>query len=60
MIISNVRLYTFCYRNRTFYKKVDGIELNIYQLNGIASPFLLGKSIYVDADMVKDAKMQRC
>ncbi len=57
IIIFNIRFSIKCRRNRVFYKKLDEWNLNIYLLRGISSPFLFGKNIYVDIDVIQNDKI---
>lgn len=56
MLLSNLRFYRYCRRERTFYKRDPHTGLQIYVLKELPSPFLAGKRIYVDARMVRDEK----
>lgn len=56
MLLSNLRFYRYCRRERTFYKRDPHTGLQIYVLKELSSPFLAGKRIYVDARMVRDEK----
>ena len=56
MLLSNLRFYRYCRRERTFYKRDPHTGLQIYVLKELPSPFLAGKRIYVDARMVQDEK----
>lgn len=53
IIIVNVRFLRYCKKNRVFYQKSEKDGLNIYILEGISSPFLFGKNIYVSPDIIK-------
>lgn len=57
--ISNIRFYIFCRKNRIFYKEIPDWNMNVYFLKGIPSPFLSGRSIYVDKDRIQNEKMLR-
>lgn len=52
----NVKFYVYCKRNRRLYKTENTVKLRVYLLKGIASPFLFGKSIYIDTDMTENAQ----
>lgn len=56
MLLSNLRFYRYCLRERTFYKRDLHTGLQIYLLKELPSPFLAGNRIYVDARMVQDEK----
>lgn len=56
MLLSNLRFYRYCRRERTFYKRDLHTGLQIYVLKELPSPFLAGNRIYVDARMVQDEK----
>lgn len=56
MLLSNLRFYRYCRRERTFYKRDPHTGLQIYVLKELPSPFLAGNRIYVDARMVQDEK----
>lgn len=56
MLLSNLRFYRYCRRERTFYKRDRKTGLQIYLLKELPSPFLAGNRIYVDAGMVQDEK----
>lgn len=56
MLLSNLRFYRYCRRERTFYKRDPETGLQIYLLQELPSPFLAGNRIYVDARMVQDEK----
>ena len=56
MLLSNLRFYRYCRRERSFYKRDRETGLQIYLLKELSSPFLAGKRIYVDARMVRDEK----
>lgn len=56
MLLSNLRFYRYCRRERIFYKRDPHTGLQIYVLKELPSPFLAGNRIYVDARMVQDEK----
>lgn len=56
VLLSNVRFYRYCRKERTFYKRDPETGLRIYLLKELPSPFLAGNRIYVDAKMVQDEK----
>lgn len=56
MLLSNLRFYRYCRRERSFYKRDRETGLQIYLLKELPSPFLAGNRIYVDAGMVQDEK----
>lgn len=56
MLLSNLRFYRYCRRERTFYKRDPHTGLQIYVLKELPSPFLAGNRIYVDAGMVQNEK----
>ncbi len=56
MLLSNLRFYRYCRKERTFYKRDPETGLRIYLLKELPSPFLAGNRIYVDARMVQDEK----
>ena len=56
MLLSNLRFYRYCRRERIFYKRDLHTGLQIYVLKELPSPFLAGNRIYVDARMVQDEK----
>ena len=56
MLLSNLRFYRYCRRERIFYKRDPDTGLQIYLLKELPSPFLAGNRIYVDARMVQDEK----
>ena len=56
MLLSNLRFYRYCRRERTIYKRDPHTGLQIYVLKELPSPFLAGNRIYVDARMVQDEK----
>lgn len=56
MLLSNLRFYRYCRRERSFYKRDRETGLQIYLLKELPSPFLAGNRIYVDARMVQDEK----
>lgn len=54
--IFNIRFSIKCRKNRVFHKKLEEENLNIYLLKGISSPFLFGRNIYVDTDVIQNDK----
>ena len=48
VLIRNIRFGVYCSQNRIFYRELMEEKLQVYHLEGIPSPFLYGKSIYVD------------
>lgn len=56
MLLSNLRFYRYCRRERSFYKRDPHTGLQIYLLKELPSPFLAGNRIYVDVRMVRDEK----
>ena len=56
VLIKNIICYCRCLKNRKYYRYDINTKLNIYTLNDISSPFLLGKNIYVDDEMIKEKK----
>jgi hypothetical protein len=59
ILLSNIFFYVSCRRNRIPYKRDEETKLNIFLLEGIGSPFLMGKDVYIDAKMTADAKRLR-
>lgn len=59
IIISNIRFYILCKRNRIFKKKLNDSNLTIYSLKGISSPFLFGRNIYIDMETIQSEKNLR-
>lgn len=57
VLIRNIRFAAYCRKNRIFYRELTEEKLQVYHLEGIPSPFLYGKSIYVDASVTGDEKM---
>lgn len=57
VLIRNIRFGAYCRQNRVFYRELMEEKLQVYHLKGIPSPFLFGKSIYVDASVTGDDKM---
>lgn len=49
---SNIKFYRFCLKNRHFFKNEK--EVKVYFLEGIGSPFLLGKNIYIDKNSIEN------
>lgn len=43
----NIRFVDACRKMRIFYKKDRETGLRVYLLDGIASPFLLGRAVYL-------------
>lgn len=58
MLFSNVCFYVWCRRNRSFYELNEKTGLAIYLLPEIKSPFLFGKTVYIDADMAVDSRIR--
>ena len=58
-LISNVVLYIICRRNRLPYEVDKTSGLMVYLLEGIGTPFLFGKSIYLNASLTGDQKALR-
>lgn len=56
---SNIRFLRYCRKNRIQYRRGTGHQLTVYLLEGIKSPFLFGKSIYVDPNMTIHEKSFR-
>ncbi|MCD7724468.1 MAG: hypothetical protein LUI12_02790 [Clostridiales bacterium] len=59
LLLSNVSFYIWCRRKRCFYKREEQTGLAVYLLKNIRTPFLFGRTIYIDADMAADSKMLR-
>ena len=59
MCYANMRLWVWCKKNRTFYKKDNTTKMNVYVLDGISSPFLFGKSIYITTDILENERYLR-
>ena len=57
VLIRNIRFSAYCRKNRIFYRDLREEDVRVYLLEGISSPFLFGKSIYVDASVTGDEKM---
>ena len=49
---SNIKFYRFCLKNRLFF--INEKEVKVYFLEGIGSPFLLGKDIYIDKNSIEN------
>lgn len=58
LLFSNVCFYVWCRRNRSFYGRDEKTGLAIYLLQEIKSPFLFGKTVYIDAHMAADSRMR--
>ena len=58
-LISNIVLYIICRRNRLPYEVDKTSGLMVYLLEGIGTPFLFGKSIYLNASLTGDQKALR-
>ena len=54
ILAKNMFCYYSCLKKRKFYKYDNERRMKVYVLKDIKSPFLLGKSIYVDAEMVHE------
>lgn len=50
--VSNIKFYRFCLKNRSFFRNEK--EVKVYFLEGIGSPFLLGKDIYIDKNIIEN------
>lgn len=57
VLIRNIRFAAYCRKNRIFYRDLGEEDLQVYLLEGISSPFLFGKSIYVNASVTEEEKM---
>ena len=49
---SNIKFYRFCIKNRAFFRNEK--EVKVYFLEGIGSPFLLGKDIYINKNSIEN------
>ena len=49
---SNIKFYRFCLKNREFFRNEKKVK--VYFLEGIGSPFLLGKDIYIDKNSIEN------
>lgn len=49
----NIRFVDACRKMRIFYKKDRETGLRVYLLDGIASPFLLGRAVYLAPGVVR-------
>ncbi len=58
-LISNIVLYIICRKNRLPYEEDKISGLMVYLLEGIGTPFLFGKSIYLNTSMTGDQKALR-
>ena len=57
--ISNIVLYIICRKNRLPYEVDKSSGLMVYLLEGIGTPFLFGKSIYLNSTLTGDQKALR-
>ena len=58
MILSNVLFHNSCKKKRIYLRKSEDAGLAVYHLEGIASPFLMGKTIYLPTYMVEDEQIR--
>ena len=58
MIISNALFLNFCKKKRIFHCKSEGVGLSVYHLDGIVSPFLMGKTIYLPSCMAEEEQIR--
>ncbi len=58
IITANLQFMISCKKKRKYLFKSEGAGLPVYHLDGIASPFLIGKTIYLPSFMVEDVQIR--
>ncbi|MBQ9609377.1 MAG: hypothetical protein IJV15_08045 [Lachnospiraceae bacterium] len=57
ILIYNLGFIYYCRKKRSYYETDKKTGMKIYQMPNIESPFLLGRSIYINPDMLEDDSM---
>ena len=57
ILIYNLGFVYYCRKRRSYYETDEKTGMKIYQMPNIDSPFLLGRSIYINPDMLEDDSM---
>ena len=58
IVISNVRFQISCKKKREYLRRSEGAGLSVYRLDGIVSPFLMGRTIYLPSYMVEEDQIR--
>ena len=57
ILVYNLGFVYYCRKKRSYYETDEKTGMKIYQMPNIESPFLLGRSIYINPDMLEDDSM---